>query len=221
MTKVYYTICKQLSIYSFERAASLLPIEMQKRSREYMRWQDSHAYLYGKLLLKEAICQLGYNHSLELMEKTKYGKPYFEDSDFGFNISHSGEYIVCVISTDEKQNLGIDIEEIKPIEFENFENIFSEGEKKEITNYDNFYTFWTRKEAIIKADGRGMLIPLNTINVSSPSVLLDNNKYNLYEVNIDKNYIAYIASCTNLENKINKVYIDPLNVYLKNYESKV
>lgn len=210
MTKVYYTICKQLTIHSFEKAASLLPMEMQKRLRKYRRWQDSHAYLYGRLLLKEAICQLGYNHSLEFMEKTKYGKPYFENSDFGFNISHSGEYIVCVISTDEKQNLGIDIEEIKPIVLENFTNVFSEEEKKEITNYDNFYTFWTRKEAIAKADGRGLLIPLNTINVSSPFVILDNIKYNLYEVNIDKNYIIYIAASINLENNIKNFYIDPI-----------
>lgn len=208
MTKVYYTICKQLSMHSFEKAASLLPIEMQKKILNYMRWQDSHAYLYGRLLLKEAICELGYNYSLELMEKTKYGKPYFENSDFGFNISHSGEYIVCVISTDEKQNLGIDIEQIKPIELENFKDVFSEEEKKEIISDDNFFTFWTRKEAIIKADGRGLLIPLNTINVLSPFVVLDNNKYNLYEVKIDKNYIAYIAACTNLENNIKNVYID-------------
>ena len=85
---------------------------MQQILRKYRRWQDAHAYLYGKLLLKEAISQLGFDHSLEFMQKTKYGKPYFKNNDFGFNISHSGEYIVCVISTDEKQNLGIDIEEI-------------------------------------------------------------------------------------------------------------
>lgn len=207
MTTVYYTTCKQLSNYSFEKAVSLLPLEMQKRVKKYVRWQDAHAYLYGKLLLKEAISQLGYNHSLEFMQKTKYGKPYFKDSDFGFNISHSGEYIVCVISTDEKEYLGIDVEEIKPIVFEDFKNIFSEREEGEISNYNNFYTFWTRKEAIVKADGRGLLIPLDTINTTSLTIQLDNKRYYLYEIDIDKDYIIHIATSKSLEREINNFYI--------------
>ncbi|AZB09364.1 4'-phosphopantetheinyl transferase superfamily protein [Chryseobacterium sp. G0162] len=213
MTAIYYTQCKQLPDHAFEEAVFLLPIEMQQKIRKYSRWQDAHACLYGNLLLKEAISQLGYDYSLELIQKTKYGKPYFKDSDFGFNISHSGEYIVCVISTDEKQNLGIDIEENKPIALEGFMNIFTEEEQKEIGEQNNFYTFWTRKEAIAKADGRGMLIPFDTINTLSLSVQLDNKEYNLYEVDIDQNYTIYIAASVSLGNNIKYFYKDPGSLY--------
>ncbi|WP_165872288.1 4'-phosphopantetheinyl transferase family protein [Tenacibaculum sp. M341] len=206
-------MCKQLPNHSFEKLVALLPLEMQKKTRNYKRWQDAHAYLYGRLLLKEAISQLRYDYSLELMQKTEYGKPYFENSEFTFNISHSGEYIVCAVSTDEKQFLGVDIEEVKPIEFEGFKSIFSEEEKKMISNYKNFYTFWTRKEAIVKADGRGLQIPLNTINTTSLSVLLENKKYNLYQIDIDENYITYIAASINLEKNIKCIYRDFAEIY--------
>ena len=58
MTALYYTKCEQLPSHSLEKAVSLLPIPMQQRLPKYKRWQDAHAYLYGKLLLKEAISQL-------------------------------------------------------------------------------------------------------------------------------------------------------------------
>ncbi|AXG72402.1 4'-phosphopantetheinyl transferase sfp [Kordia sp. SMS9] len=210
MTAVYYTKCEQLPSHSFEKGVSLLPKKMQERLRKYTRWQDAHSFLYGKLLLKEAISQFGYNESLECLQKNKYGKPYFVNSDFGFNISHSGEYIVCAISTDEKQNLGIDIEEIKPLIMEGFKKVFSIEEKKQIKTYDNFYTFWTRKEAIVKADGRGLYIPLNTINTLSLSVMLENKKYNLYPVDIDENYIIYMATSISLEKDIQCFYQQPI-----------
>ncbi len=213
MTAVYYTMCEKLPSYSFEKEVSLLPMKMQKRIRKYSCWQDAHSSLYGKLLLKEAILLSGYNYSLGLIKETKYGKPYFMDSDFGFNISHSGNYIVCVISTDEKEYLGIDIEEVKPILFKDFENVFSEEEKNEIINYNDFYTFWTRKEAVVKADGRGLQIPLNSLSTVGLSVSLDNKKYNLYEVNIDKNYISYIATTIRLEKDIKYFYICSKNWY--------
>ena len=207
MTIVYYTKCKQLSDRSFEKAVASLPLEMQDNVRKFMRWQDAHAYLYGKLLLKEAISQLGYDHSLEFMQKNQYGKPYFEGDSFGFNISHSGNYIVCAISTVEREHLGVDIEEIKPIVFEDFKNVFSEKEAKEISSYNKFYTFWTRKEAVVKADGRGMLMPLKTINTTSLPIPIDNKKYYLYEVNIDKEYITHLATSVRLEKEINHFYI--------------
>ena len=202
MTAIYYTICEKLPSHTFEKAASLLPMEMQQKIRKYIRWQDAHAYLYGKLLLKAAISELGYNYPLESIKTTKYGKPYFKENDFGFNISHSGEYIVCVVSTEEKYNLGVDIEEVKPIQVDDFKSIFSDEEKSKMNNYSKFYTFWTRKEAVVKADGRGLQIPLKTINTTNLSVILEDQKYNLYKVDIDENYMIHIATSTKFRENV-------------------
>src|SRR5690606_12742802 len=87
MTTIYYTLCKQLPQTEYKKLVSLLPEIMQQRIGEYRRWQDAHSYLYGRLLFKEGMLRLGYNISLESMKKTKYGKPYFTDNSFTFNIS--------------------------------------------------------------------------------------------------------------------------------------
>jgi len=199
MTTIYYTFCEQLPEIEFKKAVSLLPSHMQQKLAKYIRWQDAHAYLYGRLLLKHGMLELGLEDSLELMEKTKYGKPYFPIDSFSFNISHSEDYVVCVISNDEKKQIGIDIEKIKPIILDHFSCVLSPQEKKEIISHEHFFKFWTRKEAVIKADGRGLQIPLNTIDTAKLSVKLDDDLYYLSKVDIDEEYIMHIASLTNIE----------------------
>jgi len=199
MTTIYYTFCERLPETQFNKAVALLPIPMQERLRNYRRWQDAHAYLYGRLLLKHGMLQLGYDDSLELMEKTKYGKPYFPFDSFSFNISHSEDYVVCVISTDEKKQIGIDIEKIKPIILDYFNSVLSAQEKIDIKTYDQFYKIWTRKEAVIKADGRGMQIPLNRVDASKLIVNLEEDIYYLSKVGINKSYEVHIASLTKIK----------------------
>lgn len=204
MTSIYYTSCKKLPEYEYRKLTSLLPKKMQERLSKFYRWQDAYTYLYGKLLLKKSMLLFGYDYSLESIKTTEHGKPYFENSSFSFNISHSEEYVVCAISNDEQINLGIDIEKVKPIKIDGFSAVFSPEEKKEIDSYNKFYTCWTRKEAIVKADGRGLTIPLNTINTLNLSTKLDNEKYYLSKVDINEEYIAHIASLTKIE-KMNVV----------------
>lgn len=203
MTTVYYTFCEQLSQAEFRKSVALLPAHMQNRIRKYRRWEDSHAYLYGRLLLKHAVADLGYNCSLEMLKREEYGKPYFNDDSFSFNISHSGKYIVCVISCDEKESIGIDIEEIKPINLNDFTGVLSPREKNIVDSNEKFYTYWTRKEAIIKADGRGLLIPLETMEVIETPVQLGDAQYFFSNIDIDKNYKIHMASLS----KIRKIEV--------------
>jgi 4'-phosphopantetheinyl transferase len=209
MTTVYYTKCKRLPEEVYSRAMSALPESMQQRLGRYNRWQDAHSYLYGKLLLKEGMLRMGYCNSLQSMKTTPYGKPYFDNENFGFNMSHSEAYVVCVISDDEKKNLGIDIEKISPIKISSFDSILSSREKKEIDGIEKFYRCWTRKEAIIKADGKGLHIPLETIDTTNSRVKLGNDTYHLLSVDLDKDYMVHIASLNKIEKiNVNKVFAE-------------
>ncbi len=54
--------------------------------------------------------------------KNHYGKPYLNGyPNYYFNISHSGEFVVCAISNNP---VGIDIEQIKQIEYEEIAKSF-------------------------------------------------------------------------------------------------
>lgn len=199
MTIVYYTLCKQLTDEKYIKAVSLLPDDMQNKIEKFRRWEDAHSFLYGKLLLKQGMLKLGYQDSLAIMKKNEYGKPYFSYDSFSFNISHSEDYIVCVISTDEKENIGIDIEKIKTIDIENFSSVFTSKEKNNITSEKHFYKYWTRKEAVIKADGRGLQIPLRNVDTTEIKVEVEDKFYYLLEIAIDKEYAMHLASSKKIE----------------------
>jgi 4'-phosphopantetheinyl transferase len=198
MTIIWYTRCKQLEALEYNKKLSELPSKMKLKNAKYKRWQDAHAHLYGKLLLAAGLKYLEIENTLEELMVSKYGKPYFENQMFNFNISHTEDYVACVISIEEKYNLGIDLEKIKPIEFNQFENIWTAKEKESLVRLKEFYTYWTRKEAVIKADGRGMQIPLNEIDVTELEVKVDDKIYYLKHMIFDEAYEMHLASATKL-----------------------
>jgi 4'-phosphopantetheinyl transferase len=87
-------------------------------------------------------------------------KPYLASHpEVCFNISHSEDYAVIALS---RKKVGIDIEYIsKDFNFtELLSDVFNENEILTIQNAGNkkhaFYTLWTRKEAFVKALGKGI-----------------------------------------------------------------
>ncbi|MEK4444263.1 MULTISPECIES: 4'-phosphopantetheinyl transferase family protein [unclassified Niallia] len=98
-----------------------------------------------------------------------FGKPYLKEyPEFQFNISHSGDYVLCAISD---RPVGIDIEEIKDIDLKIADRFFTNSEINYINQATNenrikrFYSIWTAKESYIKFIGEGMSIPLNSFTI--------------------------------------------------------
>lgn len=87
--------------------------------------------------------------SKETLLKNDNGKPYFDNGPF-FNISHSGRYVLMVVSTSE---VGVDIEEIKNKDMSALVRIFNEAEAKMIKEHSDFYYLWCAKESLIKCIG--------------------------------------------------------------------
>ena len=171
-----------------------LPREMIERAGKFRRWQDSQAYLLSKFLLAEGIKDCGFTeHALEKMQYTEYGRPYLSP-DFDFNISHSGKHIVCAIS--KLYKVGIDVEEIHPIDLADFANQFTEHELSRIKNATNqnaeFFRYWTIKEAVIKADGRGLSLPLTNVFIDIHAHV-EGAQWHFYKIDIDPGYMAHLA----------------------------
>lgn len=88
---------------------------------------------------------------------SEYGKPSLRSGGGCFNLSHGGEYAVLALYPSP---VGIDIEPIQPIDPYIVKYFFSEEEKASLEgeNSDMMFTkLWTKKESILKADGRGFL----------------------------------------------------------------
>lgn len=89
-----------------------------------------------------------------------------------FNLSHSGQWALLAVAAGGK--VGADIEAMRPFEdMEGFaRRIFAPGEAAALAllpparRQEGFFACWARKEAILKADGRGLGLPLASFEVS-------------------------------------------------------
>ncbi|MGB8192529.1 MAG: 4'-phosphopantetheinyl transferase superfamily protein, partial [Chitinophagaceae bacterium] len=93
--------------------------------------------------------------------------------------------------------IGVDIEEIRSIDFEGFKKFMTDEELAVIENNENplagFYELWTKKEAVIKAEGKGLSIPLKDIKIENNIARSPYGTWYLHKIEIDPNYPAYLA----------------------------
>lgn len=196
MVYIFYTKLNINQSAMYQKWLTALPDSLRELNNKYQKEEDRLRHLSGKILLVEALKRLGYpNYSLDDLYYNEFGKPYISNL-FDFNISHSGNLILCAIEQHSK--LGIDIEIIKHLELDQYKDTMSYYEWQIINQDTNplnkFYEFWTMKEAAIKADGRGFSIPLNKIQIiSNQTVLIDDTLWYLKRVELDPLYIGFIA----------------------------
>lgn len=208
MIQILYTLLdKPIEKNKFLSYLSLLPDSMQRAVNRYKRKQDADACLVGKLLLLKGLDQMGFgNLSLKDIKYTEYNQPYFQEN-LKFNISHSGNLVVCALTLDN--HIGIDVEHILPIAIDDFDSQFSYDERAIIKRAPDptreFYQWWTKKEAIVKADGRGLMVPLKDIRFENKSeARIDHKKWFLKSVALHENYCSHIASDRALSSEVRK-----------------
>lgn len=131
----------------------------------------------------------------------KFGKPYFNDTDIRFNISHSGLYVIAAVSECE---IGIDIQRIKQDKHRVAEKNFLPSEcsyinaiEDDAVKQQRFCEVWTLKEAYLKNIGIGLRKPLTSFEVSleddSPQII-GQEEFRFVQMKLDERYI--VAVCT-------------------------
>ena len=109
------------------------------------------------------------------IEKRENDKPYIAGrDDIYFNLSHSGEVVVCAVSPVE---VGCDIELIKEDRPRIAQRFFTEEEQEFSSgSKENFYRMWTLKESFMKVTGKGLQLPMRdySINMSAKITVKQN-----------------------------------------------
>ncbi len=121
----------------FNQFSYLISNEKRERIKRLINLDDANRVLIGDLLVRSLICQKYKINNDEInFIYNEYGKPFAESfSDFHFNISHSGEWVVCATAN---SNVGIDIEKISEIEALKLANeFFSEEEFYDLSNMNS------------------------------------------------------------------------------------
>ncbi|MGG5735679.1 MULTISPECIES: 4'-phosphopantetheinyl transferase Sfp [Bacillus cereus group] len=109
--------------------------------------------------------------------KLQHGRPQLPEGMPQLSVSHSGEWVVVAFT--KSASVGVDVEQMNPNVdvMKMAEGVLTDIEIAQIMKLPNeqkiegFLTYWTRKEAVLKATGEGLLIPPVDITVSAPNDL--------------------------------------------------
>ena len=156
---------------------SLLDAAERSRADNFRFTCDRELYIAAHAFLRQTLSR----HAPAVMPgewrfaANAYGKPFISNPSYGhlqFNLSHTKGLIACAVSNGKP--VGIDVEQCKPLE--DIESLcryaFSPRESADVLalpvgeqQMQRFFTYWTLKEAYLKARGMGLSLPLQQFSM--------------------------------------------------------
>ncbi|WP_375443412.1 4'-phosphopantetheinyl transferase family protein [uncultured Fibrella sp.] len=152
----------------------LLPDEQQRAAR-FRREADRHRFVAGRGWLRWLIGQFTHQSPTAIQLTTgPFGKPELlttttSGSNWHVNVSHAGEWVLLAVGP---VPVGVDVEWINPdwpyqdLIASSFSAVDQAQLAASSTPRALFYTFWTRKESLLKATGQGLTNDLLAFSVS-------------------------------------------------------
>ncbi|MFF5991892.1 4'-phosphopantetheinyl transferase family protein [Prauserella flavalba] len=164
---------------SGEHLALLAPAE-RERHAAYRRDEDKRRFLTGRVLAKTVAAEhLGIAPAEVEFDATcddcgrQHGPPRVPGAKLALSISHSGERIGVALTGGAAVGLDVETATRKADDallgyaLNDTERAALEG-LSEQERADAFFRYWTRKEAVMKATGRGLRIPLTSLTMAPP-----------------------------------------------------
>lgn len=152
---------------------SWLSGDERARMNKFHAAQHRHAYLVGHALLRGALArELDCDPASLEFEMNPYGKPALAmpslHPKLEFNLSHTDG--LCVLAMSWHSRLGCDVESLKRrgLDVEIARKFFTPEESEEIATHPpehqiyRLLSYWTLKEAYIKAEGQGLSMGLDS-----------------------------------------------------------
>ena len=144
----------------------MLPLVDQQRRDEALRYKHlfgQFACLKSWLMLKELLSPMGIS-DLE-MSHNEHGKPFLlHHPEVHFNLSHCKNGIAVVV---DSAPVGIDIESYRKDNLSLFRKTMNPTEAEWIRSssdpVETFTQYWTKKEAVVKLRGTGIIDDLHHV----------------------------------------------------------
>lgn len=177
----------EVSEHSFTALHRLLAVDEHERASRFYFERDRYRWTIARGVLRSLLSQyLNVDPGELQFINNHYGKPTLASPlasrHLQFNLSHSGDLALYAFACNRQ--VGIDIEHMcDDTEYlELARSHFSSAERTALLSLplaqqrEAFYLCWSRKEAYIKAKGRGLSLPLDQFDVSlvpgEPAALL-------------------------------------------------
>ncbi len=163
--KIYYAHIENYDSRFFELALEKLPPQKQEAIRKIKHKMTAQESILGWTMVFEAFKK--YSNIEPQLVFSENGKPYFENTQFYFNISHSDGTVCAAVA---KCEIGIDVQRIKPASLAMKNRVLSSGEFQAVGQSDNpderFIDFWSKKESYLKYTGQGIAQDLKKLDFS-------------------------------------------------------
>lgn len=140
--------------------------EEEQKAQRFHFEKDEQLYRASHIALRQILSSYTEQNPQDIQFiHNQYGKPFLQGAnDLVFNLSHTQSAIVCAVLHHENALLGVDVEQIRSIpDLPSLcEYAFHPQEAQRVLaldssqQQDTFYTYWTLKEAYIKAIGMGL-----------------------------------------------------------------
>ena len=209
-----------------------LSFEEKEQAKKYYTSDLSNRYITSHGVLRYILSYYTkqFPQDIEFIHN-EYGKPFLKNHNIQFNMSHSHDVVSYITALNyrvgidvELHNNTLDIQEFSDLVFtpKEYDFFTSLGTREKL---EFFFNLWTKKESLIKACGKGLSYPLNTIKamtiLAGEKIFLDNaddkfkQEWYCFPLEVALNYSGAIA----IEHRINQiVYIemnDQSNVFDK------
>lgn len=197
--KIFYSIDPESwSEAQIQQALKKLPVVHQNRIKKYSNRQKMQQRLCAMQLFRKAASDADFvKYRLDAGQLTyeRSGKPQLNDV-LDLSFAYREDFTLLAIT--DRGKIGADVEKHKDIDIEVFKDYFTPREWRWIHELPavltRFYDTWTRKEALAKALGEGMLMELHSLDVLDDSFYRDGAMWNLKSRNVHNNYYIAVAS---------------------------
>jgi 4'-phosphopantetheinyl transferase len=163
---------------------SLLDAAEQSRVAAMRRRADRHRFVVAAALARAMVAEsAGTDPAGIRLDRTcavcggPHGKPRVtgDGAPLELTVSHSGDRVVAAVALGKP--LGVDVECAPPLTaalLDCVDGVLCADELRRVRALapderpTGFLTYWTRKEAVVKAVGEGLRVPLNSFAVTGP-----------------------------------------------------
>ena len=186
-----------------EHCMLLLNNDERERANRYYQVKDRNRFLISRGALRTILSKyLNVAPSSITFGVSPNKKPIIHDTGkvkLHYNVSHSGDWILIAVSDSD---IGADVEFIKPsFQFQEILTDYFSQDEVDFINHqsslERFFLLWTRKEAFVKATGKGLDSDLRTIpsldGIYSATEVARSRDWFITSFTLNEQYIAAIA----------------------------
>ncbi|WP_371588628.1 4'-phosphopantetheinyl transferase family protein [Streptomyces virginiae] len=189
----------------------LLSDAEQARATTLRQAADQDRFVAGRALLRSAAAEvLGTTASQVAVGSScpdrsrPHGKPTLPGTGWEASISHSGHLVAVALSS--AGPVGIDVERVdETLPLDDLE-MLSPAEHKGIAHWSALSLFrtWTRKEAVLKATGDGLRVPMPSLSLTSPDMPPAVTSFTYHPDLVDRISMTHHVECVAILEPVNK-----------------